>query len=305
MGESYHILINKNSGGALDIGSVALAEKISQSDVRVQSLDILEADAFFKKLDDLKDSEYPILVGGGDGTIRSCAEVLKDVDRGFGVIPLGTMNLMARDLKLPLELEELLAVYAGEVRTLEMDVGMVNDELFLCCVGIGTMPESSEFREENRTQNPALLMPRLTVFVLDQMDEVRHRVMRLTMDGKKKTLKTAALVVSNNQYQPQEEWSENNFLRPSLDNGKLGIYSAAPHSMWDRVRLITRLRFGNWRVDPIVKEWQAETLSLTSKRDEELISLDGETKRLKTPLNFWIERRALKMIVPAVEGEKI
>ena len=54
-----------------------------------------------------------------------------------------------------------------------------------------------------------------------------------------------------------------------------------------------------------MKEWQAETLSLTSKRDEELISLDGETKRLKTPLNFWIERRALKMIVPAVEGEKI
>jgi len=297
--KSYHILINKHSGGALQLGLEQLEDTISASDIDVASLQILGAEQFFEELEALKNDETPILIGGGDGTIRSCAKSMIETGRGFGILPLGTMNLMARDLNIPLSIEDALSAYAHSTRELEIDVGFVNHELFLCCVGIGTMPESSEFREENREQNPTLLMPRLTVFVLDQMDQMRHRVMRLNMDGKEKTLKTAALVISNNQYQPQEEWSENNFVRPSLETGKLGIYAATPFSMWDRVRLIARLKFGNWRDDPIVDEWYAENVSLTSKRDEELISLDGETQTFKTPLNFWVERKALKLLAPA------
>ncbi|NCT40295.1 MAG: hypothetical protein GW778_01355, partial [Alphaproteobacteria bacterium] len=152
--------------------------------------------------------------------------------------------------------------------------------------------------------NAALLMPRLTVFVLDQMDQVKHRYLRLTMDGVQKSLKTAALVISNNHYQPQEQWSDNNFMRESLSHGQLGVYSAAPKTIWDRIRIITRLGFGDWRKDPFVAEWKAETVTVRTKRAEELVSLDGETMTLETPLNFWINRRALNVLVPAVaEGE--
>jgi len=301
---SYHILINKYSGGFEPLGEDFFVEVFDESNIDVASLEFLEPDALLERLDAIKDGEHPILIGGGDGTIRGCAEIMMNAKQSFGVLPLGTMNLMARDLNIPLDIKDAVAAYAHDMDILDIDVGMVNGETFLCCVGIGTMPESSEFREDNRNQNAALLMPRLTVFVLDQIDQVKHRYLRLTMDGVQKSLKTAALVISNNHYQPQEQWSDNNFMRESLSHGQLGVYSAAPKTIWDRIRIITRLGFGDWRKDPFVAEWKAETVTVRTKRAEELVSLDGETMTLETPLNFWINRRALNVLVPAVaEGE--
>jgi len=144
-------------------------------------------------------------------------------------------------------------------------------------------------------------MPRLTVFVLDQMSKTKHRMVEMAVDGKKKRFKTAALVISNNQYSPDKKLTKNNFFRSSLQDGILGVYSATPRSIWDRLRLIARLQFGNWRGDTVVKEWSGETISLNTKNSYELISLDGETKNMKMPLNFWINQEALTLLVPSQE----
>ena len=41
-----------------------------------------------------------VLAGGGDGTVRVVAEVLAGTDTAMGVIPLGTANLLARNVHL-------------------------------------------------------------------------------------------------------------------------------------------------------------------------------------------------------------
>src|SRR5258708_6287724 len=51
-----------------------------------------------------------IVAGGGDGTVSSVAAALVDTDIAFGVLPLGTLNHFARDLGIPLELAEAIAV---------------------------------------------------------------------------------------------------------------------------------------------------------------------------------------------------
>lgn len=295
---SYHILINEYSGGVSRLGLKTLEDLLTKTTLNVEMIEILPPDQFFDKVSTLRDSDHSLLIGGGDGTIKSCAEILMDSGKDFGILPLGTMNLMARDLEIPLEIDQALNAYEqGHTRIL-IDVGTVNDHPFLCCVGIGTMPETSEFREKNRAQKDPILIPRLTVFVLNQMDRIKQRRIRLSIDGQSKKLRTAALVISNNQYGPQGQWDQNNFKRQSLQDGILGIYSAAPLSLWDRIRFMLRLRFGDWRKDQVIDEWEGKSVTLNTKRREELISLDGETKTINTPLNFSIKQKALPLLVP-------
>lgn len=295
---AYHILINEQSGSIFRLGLEHVEGIIADCGIVIKTLHIMPPDQFFEKLEAIKKSDHPILIGGGDGTLRSSAKILSDVKKPFGILPMGTMNLFARDLGVPVDIADALHAYEHQPLIVDVDMGMINNHPFLCCVGIGTMPEASEFREDNRDQNNAILMPRLTIFMLNQMDRLKHRIMRLSLDGKMRKIKTAALVISNNQYHPEGERNDNNFTRLSLTDGKLGIYSAAPTSLWDRLRLVLNLTFGNWRNDPVIQEWSAETANLNTKRSEELVSIDGETETLHTPLNFWIEREALSVLVP-------
>lgn len=296
--KSFHILINKNAGTVQNLGEGELESLIVQSGIGVESLHFLEPDKVSQKAEYYRDSNAPVLLGGGDGTIRCCAPLFMETGKAVGLLPLGTMNLLAGDLGISADTAETLKGYAGKAEEVVIDVGMVNDEPFLCCVGFGTMPETSEFREENRTQSVPILVPRLTVFILNQLDVLHQRKIRMSVNGKSYRTQTSALVISNNEYNPQAEWRDDQFKRPSLQDGKLGIYSASPRTLWDRVRLLLRLQTGSWHKDPVIREWKGEVVKLQTDHAEELISLDGETLTMNTPLNFWIKPRSLTFLVP-------
>ena len=53
-----------------------------------------------------------IVAGGGDGTVSTVAAALVDTGIAFGVLPLGTLNHFAKDLGIPLELADAVAVLA-------------------------------------------------------------------------------------------------------------------------------------------------------------------------------------------------
>ncbi len=55
-----------------------------------------------------------IVAGGGDGTVSTVAAALVDTDIVFGVLPLGTLNHFAKDLGVPLELADAVALLIVE-----------------------------------------------------------------------------------------------------------------------------------------------------------------------------------------------
>src|SRR5205823_6107275 len=82
----------------------------------------------------------PVIAGGGDGTINAVASVLVDTDRTLGVLPLGTLNHFARDLKIPLDVESAARVCL-EGREARVDVGEVNGRVFLNNASLGLSPQ--------------------------------------------------------------------------------------------------------------------------------------------------------------------
>ncbi len=77
-----------------------------------------------------------VLASGGDGTITACVGGVAGSGIPLGVLPCGTGNLLARNLGLPLSLDEALRVaLTGSDRPL--DVGRANGRPFVVMAGIG------------------------------------------------------------------------------------------------------------------------------------------------------------------------
>src|ERR1700688_3057648 len=90
-----------------------------------------------------------IVVGGGDGSVRTVASVLAGSDVPLGIIPLGTLNHFARDLRIPVFADRAVAVIAsGEQRY--VDVGEINGKIFINNSSIGIYPYLVLERERSR-----------------------------------------------------------------------------------------------------------------------------------------------------------
>ncbi len=283
------------------MGREGIESLISQSGIRLESFYILPADQLFEKLEELDAETSHILVGGGDGTITQAAKTLGAKDLAFGILPMGTMNLLAKDLNIPLALEDSIAAYAAGSRTATIDKAYVNNKMFLCSAALGVIPEAADYREDHRKDTDSIVVPRMTLFVLDKMDRSKNKNYKLTIDGKSHQTSTSIFVVSNNLFAPSDNLLAPSMKRQSLSGNALGAYCASPASFWDKIRLLSKFQIGGWRNDPVVREWKGQTMSVHSNQNEERVSLDGETLTLKTPLNFWINPKSLKLLVPKSE----
>lgn len=87
-----------------------------------------------------------VIVAGGDGTIRAVANVLTNTKVPIALVPCGTGNLLARNLKIPLNDSEACIAAAFQGTTTCMDVGLIDlkrphgahcTQVFLVMAGLG------------------------------------------------------------------------------------------------------------------------------------------------------------------------
>src|ERR1041385_7661016 len=71
-----------------------------------------------------------ILIAGGDGSIGSAAAVLSGTGVELAILPCGTLNHLAKDLSLPLSMDEAAQV-AMNGTAVPVDAAVVNDRIFL------------------------------------------------------------------------------------------------------------------------------------------------------------------------------
>jgi YegS/Rv2252/BmrU family lipid kinase len=116
-----------------------------------------------------------VLASGGDGTITACAGGVAGSGVPLGVLPCGTGNLLARNLGLPLSLDEALSVaLTGSDRRL--DVGIANGRPFVGMAGIGfdaAMLDGADERLKNRVGWAA--------YVLSALRRLRERPVRMVL----------------------------------------------------------------------------------------------------------------------------
>ncbi len=83
-----------------------------------------------------------IAVYGGDGCATEVATALHGSKTPLAIIPGGTANIMARELGIPLETEDALALLIADDQEVQsIDMGLFNGQPFLLRVNIGIMAD--------------------------------------------------------------------------------------------------------------------------------------------------------------------
>lgn len=235
-----------------------------------------------------------LLAGGGDGTIRSAAKAILGKPVALAVIPLGTMNRFARDLRIPLEPMAAAAALADGGRG-TVDVAEMNGEIFLCNSMMGLPPEFSARRHALRGQG---LLDRLLGYYRGAREFIssRHKI-EVDIDDGQQTRRVRALsvIVSNNLY--GEEIGPA-VLRASLSEGVLGLYIARHPSGAALAGAFIRAMLGRWKADPHLEFGKAKHLTITTGKSRARVSNDGEVQHAATPLDYRIRPAALIVLTP-------
>jgi diacylglycerol kinase family enzyme len=87
-----------------------------------------------------------VLIAGGDGSIGSAASVIAGTGVELAILPCGTLNHLAKDLSLPLSLEDAARVALNGCIT-AVDAAVVNDRIFLNTSSVGAYAAFVRARE--------------------------------------------------------------------------------------------------------------------------------------------------------------
>jgi diacylglycerol kinase family enzyme len=232
-----------------------------------------------------------VVVAGGDGTIACAASALRSSDVPLAILACGTMNLLAKDLALPInDFDAAIALIAsGRVRT--VDVGEVNGHVFLCASMLGLPARLGRTRESSRGSVWRTLV-RMSRATWRQMLRARRLRVDLVADARAIAARAAALTITVN---PVDESSGHSFGRAQLNGGQFGLYIVDTFGLDVLPALVLRVLYG--RRSATVREYLATEIDIAARKRAIRVMNDGEIALLHPPLRYRIRRGALRVLV--------
>ncbi|HUQ33357.1 MAG TPA: diacylglycerol kinase family protein [Pyrinomonadaceae bacterium] len=248
----------------------------------------------------VRDNCQPIIAGGGDGTINAVASVLLDTDRTLGVLPLGTLNHFAKDLHIPLDIEQAAQVSLSG-REASVDVGEVNGRIFLNNSSLGLYPSIVRHRERQQQQLGRGKWPAFLWATLSMLKRYPFLNVRLSTDEERMIRRTPFVFVGNNEYEME---SFNIGARSCIDAGQLSLYVAHRTSRLGLLRLAWRALFGGLRDEEDFNAMCTKEVWIETRRPKRLrVATDGEVTTMTTPLHYRVRPGALRVLVPKESSE--
>lgn len=294
-------LINPRSGQS-GTPSIDEIEKLFQSHgVTPQIIELKKGDDISALTKSAVQQKNNIIVaGGGDGTINAVASALAGSSKvKFGILPLGTLNHFAKDMKIPTDIAKAIeTIVAGHVKSI--DVGEVNAHIFVNNSSIGLYPSIVTLRESLQKTGlskwPAAARASLKVLI-------RFRLLRLNIGAAGLEIaehKTPLLFVGNNSYDMSFPTLG---TRPSLQQGVMGVMMPRAST---RIGLLYNFFSLVFRTQPKsdVLTFETTSLSIKTKRSFVKVAVDGEVIMLQSPLNYLMRPKSLRVIVPFADGAK-
>jgi diacylglycerol kinase family enzyme len=201
-------------------------------------------------------------MAGGDGSLAPVADVALQRGAAFVCVPFGTRNHFARDLGLDRN-DPIGALRAFEGRERRIDVGRAGERLFLNNVSLGVYAQLVHRRETHRRRREAFARVRAWAILLTHREPLGIRIDADPIEAR-------IVLVANNAYALD---FPSLGARERLDEGKLHVYIPGAERIGDR-----------FVVDAAAGRLHA--------------AVDGEPGELETPIEFRIEPRALRVLVP-------
>lgn len=238
-----------------------------------------------------------VVAAGGDGTINAVAQAVLGSGCRFGVLPRGTFNYFARTHGIPAELPAALQVLLHEA-TVPVQVGLLNDRVFLVNASLGLYPQLLEDREAWKQQFGRSRLVALGAGIQTLLRG--HRSLRLTVEwaGEAREVRTPTLFVGNNALQMEQVGVPES---RDIDSGRLAGVMLQPLGRWALLALLARGALGELGAAEHVRNFAFRRLvvkarALGSQRIK--VATDGEVLWMRLPLRFEVAPEPLMLIRP-------
>lgn len=240
-----------------------------------------------------------VIAAGGDGTVSEVAEAIaRDPERResltLAIVPLGSANILARTLRVPIGLEPAVALAASRPRVIELDAIALGRHLYLTQVGIGL--DARMMEETTREARQKLGRWAYMVALIRQLSGWRSHRFTLEIDGRRVRLRGWQVVVANVGALGAAAFSWGPGIDPG--DGRINVCVYDVPRLRDLVPLAWRVFRGRWREDHRARYFTAERVVGIRTRRPIPVQGDGELLG-HTPITLRVEPRAVRVVVPA------
>ena len=224
---------------------------------------------------------------GGDGTLRTTAEVLLDSVTALVPVPGGTRNHFATQVGLGSIDRVVEAILSGVVT--KIDVGDMSGQVFLNNVVAGWYPAMVRRRERLQKKLPK----RVANLIAIAIELPRRQRLEVTVEGERIT--TWMLFVGNGIYGLSlNEIAE----REGLRDGLLDVRVLRADGVLAKLRAAFVLLTARTDRSPTLVRLVAPSVVVSTRPRSVDVTLDGELTCVRGPLEFSIRRGALAIQRP-------
>lgn len=232
-----------------------------------------------------------LLVAGGDGTFRSVAGAIARAGAVLGVIPLGTVNDLARNLGIPPALNAACDVISGG-QVAAIDLGLANDDYFVITASLGFSAQM----QAALTPNLKRLLGPCGYLVAGLAAVRKMRPFRVTVTSERGPESLEAVQVGTVN---GHSWLGGSCEIPGvgLESGRLAFYAVPPQTGFATARLARDLFRCRFFHSPNLLAFTTQDALVETGSAAPLV-LDGDLCG-HAPVRFRVIENALQVLVPA------
>jgi YegS/Rv2252/BmrU family lipid kinase len=248
----------------------------------------------------VKEGFETIVAAGGDGTLNEVLNGIGNAPEGFararlGVLPLGTVNVLARELRLPKKLDAAWEVILNG-REARIDLACAESgpadrrerRWFAQLGGAGLDARAIELVDWQLKKQIGPL-----AYVYAGLKALVEKQPRLVADANGRTWEAELVLVGNGRLYGGDFKT---FHEARIDDGLLDVCLFPRINIFTLLRCAGPLLLANRLPEGVVRRFQADSFTLTSPTNR-AFELDGELAG-QLPVTFSVERQRLRVIVP-------
>ena len=240
-----------------------------------------------------------VVAAGGDGTINEIVQELAGHTTALGVLPIGTINVWAREMNIPLSLAESRKVLIEGIHR-RIDLGRAGTRYFLMFAGIGIDAEAARRVESGRLKRIGLKL--LDYIAIGGFLGITKRPARVWVrfDGRKHGTHAVQIVVGNTR-----RWGGAFAFTPRayVDDGWLDVIFVGGHRLRHRAAVILRALLRLPSLGPGARYERVRSLHIESESPLD-VEVDGEIHG-HLPMTFSAVPHALTIVVPRTAPEDL
>lgn len=305
--ETFYIVLNTGSGKHQgDEVQDSISKVLNAAGRQFQLLKVKGGDglaaAAQQAVELAKANRGVVVAAGGDGTLNAVSNAVLGTGLPFAILPQGTFNYFGRTYGISQDTETATRCMLDAVIQ-PVQVGMLNDKVFLVNASLGLYPTLLEDRESykqryGRSRWVALWSAMVTLFRAH-----RQLSVQLDFEGKTRTLRTQTIVVGNNSLQLEHIGVHEEV---ELQRDHLVAMTAKPLSTLALYGLVARgllSRMGE--ADNLISfGFKKMTVRLGPARKRIKVAMDGEIFWLRAPLEFRVPEEYLPLLVPRDDAQR-